>query len=242
MNAFIIIRSSLQVRLIAAALLVVVAVSQASAVTTSNLLVDPGFENPALTPFGQILAPPFLNGVLGGENAANVPGPDNGVNPAAGALMHRMNDDGLSATQSWQKVNVAPYSALINAGGVTVNFGALFNVPQDIQAAVGSVGVSFFNAANVPLPPPFVGIPANPDSNPATWQAFGTTGVAVPVNTAFIRMQLAYANVTMQSPIGADRPGFVDNARLTLTYVPEPSTLGLGSLAMAGLLWLRKRR
>jgi hypothetical protein len=107
---------------------------------------------------------------------------------------------------------------------------------------VGSVGVSFFNAANVPLPPPFVGVPANPDNNPATWQPFGLAGVAVPVNTAFIRMQLAYSNVTMQSPVGADRPGFVDNARLTLTYVPEPSTMGLGSLAMAGLLWLRKRR
>ncbi|MBA3482233.1 MAG: PEP-CTERM sorting domain-containing protein [Pirellulales bacterium] len=242
MNASIIIRRSLPVRLIAAALLVVVAVSQASAVTTPNLLVDPSFENPALTPIGQILGPPFLNGVWGGENAANVVGPDNGVNPAAGARMHRMDDDGLSATQSWQKVNVAPYAALINAGGVTVNFGALFNVPQDIQAAVGSVGVSFLNAANVPLPPPFVGVPANPDNNPATWQPFGISGVAVPVNTAFIRMQVAYANVTMQSTLGPDRPGFVDNARLTLTYVPEPSTMGLGSLAMAGLLWLRKRR
>jgi hypothetical protein len=55
-------------------------------------------------------------------------------------------------------------------------------------------------------------------------------------------MQVAYSNVTMQSTIGADRPGFVDNARLTLTYVPEPSTMGLGSIAMLGLLRLRKRR
>ena len=211
-------------------------------IVTGNLLVDPGFENPALTPFGQILGPPFTNGVWGGENAANVVGPDNGIVPAGGARMHRMNDDGLLATQSWQRVDVTPYASFINAGNATVDFGALFNVPQDVLAANGSVGVSFLNAANAVLAPPFVGVAANPDSVPQTWQPYGLTNVAVPPNTSFIRMQLAYANATMQSAVGPDRPGFVDNARLSLTLVPEPATLGLGAMAILGMLLLSRRR
>jgi hypothetical protein len=139
-------------------------------------------------------------------------------------------------------VDVTPYASFINAGNATVDFGALFNVPQDLQAAVGSVGVTFLNAANVPLAPLFVGTPATPDSNPVSWQPFGMTNVAVPVNTSYIRMQLAYSNVTMQSAVGADRPGFIDNARLSLTLVPEPATIGLGAVALLGMLLLSRRR
>lgn len=241
MNANVTTCRSIQVRLLFAALGALFAVSQASAITTPNLLVDPSFENPALTPFTQIIGPPRTPGVWGGENAANVTGPDNGVNPAAGVRMHRMNDDGLSATQSWQLVNLAPYAGPISAGGATIDFAALFNVPQDIQAAVGSIGVSFFTPVHVPVGPPFIAIPVNPDSNPATWQPFGLSSVAVPPTAGFVRLQVAYANATMVNSAGAPRPGFVDVARLTLTYIPEPSTLGLGATALAALLGLRKR-
>jgi hypothetical protein len=242
MNAFTTIRRSLPLRSIVAALAVFVAVSQASAITTPNLLVDPSFENPALTPFTQILGPPRTPGVWGGENAANVTGPVAGVNPAAGARMHQMDDDGLSATQSWQLVNLAPYAGPISAGGATINFGALFNVPQDVQAAVGSIGVSFFTSVHAPVGPPFIAIPVNPDSNPASWQPFGLPLVAVPPTAGFVRLQLAYSNVTMVNAAGAARPGFVDAARLTLTYVPEPSTIGMGAMGLLSTLWLRKRR
>ena len=235
-------QSALFTVMAAAVVLVATAPCSHAVIITGNLLVDPSFENPVLTPFGQILGPPFANGVWGGENAANVTGPDNGVVPAAGARMHRMNDDGLLATQSWQKVDVTPYSSFINAGNASVNFGALFNVPQDVLAANGSVGVSFLNAANAPVGPPFVGVAANPDSNPASWQAYGLANVAVPPTTSFIRLQLAYANATMISPTGADRPGFVDDARLTLTLVPEPSTLCLGAVSLLSMLLLSRRR
>jgi hypothetical protein len=233
---------ALCVLLVATAVFTALAPASHAVIVTGNLLVDPGFENPVLTPFGQILGPPFATGVWGGENAANVVGPDNGVVPAGGARMHRMNDDGLLATQSWQLVDVTPYASFINAGNATVDFGALFNVPQDVLAANGSVGVSFFNAGQAPLPPPFVGVAANPDNNPGTWQPSGLTGIAVPPNTSYIRLQVAYSNATMQSAVGADRPGFVDNARLSLTLVPEPATLGLGAVALLGMLLLSRRR
>jgi PEP-CTERM motif len=228
--------------LVAAGIVATFAPASQAVIITGNLLVDPGFENPALTPFTQILGPPFTTGVWGGENAANVTGPDNGVSPAGGVQMHRMDDDGLSATQSWQLVDVTPYSAAINAGNATVNFSALFNVPQDVQAAAGSVGVSFFNAGQVPLPPLFTGVPSNPDSNPAGWQSYGLGGLAVPPTTSYIRMQVAYSNVTMQSPVGPNRPGFVDDARLTLTLVPEPATLALGAMALLGMVCIGRRR
>ena len=242
MNATIIIRRAMQIRFIVAAVTVLLAVSQASAITTPNLLVDPSFENPALTPFGQIIGPPFTTGVWGGEVAANVTGPVAGISPASGLRMHRMDDDGGVATQSWQLVDLSPYTTAINAGNASVNFDALFNVPANVAGGIGSLVVSFFTAAQTPVPPLITAAPFNADSIPPTWQSFGLSGVAVPPTTQYVRLQLAFANASMQAPNGTQRPGFVDDARLTLTIVPEPSTIGLGSLAMAGLLWLRKRR
>lgn len=235
-------RRLLGILLAAAVVIAASAPASHAVIITGNLLGDPGFENPGLTPFGQILGPPHMTGVWGGENAANVVGPVAGIFPAGGARMHRMDDDGLLATQSWQLVDVTPYASFINANNATVNFGALFNVPQDVLAGVGSVGVSFFNAGQVAVGPPFVGTPANPDNNPGSWQPFNMTNVAVPANTSYIRMQVAYANATMVSPAGLNRPGFVDNARLSLTLVPEPATLGLGAVALLGMLLASRRR
>lgn len=241
MNASIITRRSLPVRLILAALIVASATSGAHAFTTANLLVDPSFENPVLTPFIQILGPPYTTGVWGGENAANV-GPTAGVSPNSGLLMHRQDDDGLTATQSWQLVNVSAYTAAINANNAFVNFSALFNVPADVPAAVGSIGVSFFDASQTAVPPPFTAAPANPDSNTATWQSYGLSGVPVPATTQYIRLQLAYANATMVNSQGQNRPGFEDDASLTLRIVPEPSSIALGAIALIGTVWVRRRR
>jgi hypothetical protein len=225
-----------------AAVVVVGIGSSARAVTTPNLLVDPSFENPLLTPFGQILAPPYLTSVWGGEVAANVTGPDNGVLPASGLRMHRQDDDGAIASQSWQLINVSAYSAAINAGTATFNAAALYNVPADVQAGAASIAVSFFNGAQAPVAPLFLSTGAVLDNVVSTWQPIGVAG-AIPPTTQFLRLQVAYANASMQSQLGADRPGFVDDARLTVTYpIPEPATIGLAGVSLLSMVCLARRR
>lgn len=242
MNAFITITRSLQVRLVAAALIVAAAAIDAQAVLTPNLLVDPSFENPVLTPPTQIINAPYLTGVWGAENGGNVTGPVNLVSPAAGLRMHQQNNAGGIATQSWQLVNVSAYSTDINAGNATVNSSALFNASSGLPTALGSVALSFFNGANAPLAPPVVIAGATPDANPATWQSYGMSGVPVPVNTQFIRMQVAYSNASLLSSNGTFLPAFVDDAVLQLNIVPEPSSMALAAAGLAGMLWIRRRR
>jgi hypothetical protein len=206
-----------------------------------NLLVDPGFENPALTPFIQILGPPFATGVWGGENCGNVPGPVFGVNPAGGARMHQQNNAGGVATQSWQLVNVSAFSPQINAGLASFAASALYNVPQDVAAGAASISVSYLNGAFAPVAPVFTSVGAVLDNNPATWQPINVSA-PVPPTTQYLRLQVAYANASLVNSAGVDRPGFVDNASLVMRIVPEPATIGLGALALVGLVLAARRR
>src|SRR5829696_938374 len=100
--------------------IITVIAAPAAAVTTPNLLVDPSFETNPLIGIGSILGPPYTTGVWGAENGANVLA-QSGIIPAAGVRMHRMDDDGLVVTQTFQLGDVSAYAAQINAGIVTVN-------------------------------------------------------------------------------------------------------------------------
>jgi hypothetical protein len=239
MNALIHIACEMRSR-IAAALLVVGMATGAQAALTPNLLVDPSFENPVLTPHNQINGAPFLTGVWGSENGGNVLGPVNGVSPASGQRMHRQNLTGGSATQTWQRVNVSAYSQTINAGNATVNAGALFNASSGLPAPVGSVGVHFYNGANQLITPSTVA-GTTFDANPATWQSLNLSVVAIPVNTQFIRLELAFSTASMTTGPFTSLPTFFDDAVLQLNLVPEPSSLALGTVALVGASWTARR-
>jgi hypothetical protein len=241
MNASLITLRQLSIIMLVAvlALLAMTPASQAQFVT-GNLLVDPSFENPVLTPFPQIIGPPFTTGVWGGENAANVLGPVNGVIPLAGARMHRQDNAGGVATQSWQLVDVSPFTAAINAGNASFLTSALYNVSQGIPAGVASISVSPLNAGHAPTGAA-ISVGSILDASPATWQPINASA-PVPVNTQFLRLQVAYSNASLMSSSGAFLPGFVDDARLVLRVVPEPATMGLGALALAGVALMARRR
>jgi hypothetical protein len=212
----------------------------ATPVSAQNFINDPSFESNPLIGIGPILGPPYTTGAWGAENGSIV-GPQSGIVPAAGALMHRMDDDGLIATQSFQLVDVTALGAQIDAGLVSLNANMLYNVPQDVLAGVGALYVNFYNAAHASVPPVTMGTSSVLDNNLGTWQNLALANT-VPVNTRFLLFQGAFSNATMVNSAGAHRPGYVDGARLTLTVVPEPSTIALGALALLGAVWVGRRR
>ena len=221
------------------------ATSAEAAYTTGNLVVDPSFENNPLIPFVLILGPPFTSGAWGAESAT-ISGTSDGITPASGSLMLNMTDDGLVATQAFQFVDVTAYTADINAGIVSVDASALYNVPAAITAGVSSVNVGFYDASHSLLGN--IATSSNTlgggfvDSNVNTWQALNVVAAPLPFGTQYILMQAAYGNASMIDQSGLPRSGYVDDARLSLTAVPEPSTIVLAGLGLLGALAMRKRR
>ncbi|MEX2315640.1 MAG: PEP-CTERM sorting domain-containing protein [Pirellulales bacterium] len=225
---------------LAVVLLMGLVASNARAATTGNLLSDPSFEANPLISYFDILLPPFTSGAWGAESAT-ITGSANGISPADGSLMLSMTNDGLIATQAWQTIDVSAYSTPINAGLVTVDASALYNVPADIATGLSSLNIQFLNALHIAIGAGAnVGSPVL-DSNVSTWEQLSITGAFVPSGTQFIRAQVAYNNASLMGA-GAIRPGYVDDAHLTLTIVPEPATLIPLSIAVVGGLLFHKRR
>ncbi len=215
--------------------------------TTSNLLTDPSFENNPLSNFVQILGPPYNTNTWGAE-MATISGVSDGITPANGSLMLNMADDGGLTTQAFQLIDVSPYSTDINAGLVTVDASALYNVPATVAAAVSSVNVSFYDGVHSSLG--FVSAGSNTlsggfvDSNVNTWESINIVAASVPVGTKYMLMQFAYNNASMIDSQGLPRSGYVDAATLTLTAVPEPSSVALVSVgaAILGVAASRRKR
>ncbi len=216
--------------------------------TTGNLLTDPSFENNPLTNYVQILGPPYNTNTWGAE-MATISGVSDGITPANGSLMLNMADDGGATTQAFQRVDVSPYSTDINAGLASVDASALFNVPHEVAAAVSGLHVSFYDSVHAFLGISSVGSASLSggfvDSNVNTWQSLNVVAAPVPVGTQYIEVQFAYNNASMIDTQGIPRSGYVDVASLTLTAVPEPSSVVLvtvGAVFLAvGARW-RKRK
>ena len=232
-------RNLSHLRILATGILFFAAASTAKAYTTGNLVVDPSFESNPLIPYVQILGPPYTTGSWGAE-MATISGTASGITPASGALMLSMTDDGLIATQAFQLVDVSAYATDINAGLATVDASALYNVPADVPAGAAAVYTGFYNGANASIGS--FTIPGVLDSNVSTWQSLNINAFPVPVGTQYILMQVLYNNASMISSNGASRPGYVDDAMLTLTAVPEPTSIALAATAFVGVLVMGTRR
>lgn len=205
----------------------------------ANMLVDPGFESNALTSYTNVLT--NFPGFVGqwGDEVSTIVTAENGITPSQGVRMLRMDDDGISWTQTFQSTNVSAYAATIDAGGVGINAIAQYNAHPHLSAALSNITVFFFSAANWGSQ---IGTPLisnlTLDASPNTWQANLVAGV-VPVGTRWLVTQVAYQNASLLGTDGVMYPGYVDAAELWVK-VPEPTTLGMLGLGILGL-WKKRK-
>ena len=213
----------------------------ARALTTSNLLTDPGWNTPLTLPLTTPAA--VFTGTLNrwGPEASAVVAAQSGISPFEGNAMLRMNDDGLTVTQIWQRVDV---TAPVLASGIAAGLGradlsGYINVPSTLSGAVGNVRIGFYDASNVSTGP---GITVNStsigglDSDPNSWQLVSNLNAVVPVGTSYLQAEFSFTNATM-----GGQPGYVDAADLRLTILPEPTSAALVTLGAVGLGLRRKR-
>jgi hypothetical protein len=222
--------------LVAAALLAI-----ASPHAQANLLSDPGFESGSVTTAANVLGNFPVYQAQWGQEAASDTGPNGGVTPFQGVLMHSMSNAGGVATQTFQAIDVTAYATLINSGSALVNMNAMFDADQNVPAALGAVYVSFFTGNTYGTLTSTIGNSLALDNSPSTWEPITVSG-AIPVGTTWMVAQVAYNNASLASSNGAFDPSYVDAADLTITPVPEPSTfalLGAGTLLMIGFAWRR---
>ena len=103
------------------------AVSSAQAVTSANLLGDPGFDSHPLLGFNTVLGDfTGQQNNWGSENGTIVAGTSYDYVTAIGTSMLSMTATGGSATQTVQVINLSAYAAEINAGNATFDLQALF--------------------------------------------------------------------------------------------------------------------
>ncbi len=233
-------RLQTQIAAVAAVLLLGAAASSHGAT-----LVNPGFENNSLVPFGTVLgtnAVPMTPGVWGQENST-ITGTVLPVSPNAGVRMLSMLNSGGVTTQAGQAIPLtAADIALVNSPlGANVTFGALFN--SATAGPVGAVGVSFFGNSfySSILTPPFYAASAALDNAPGSWLNQIQVTAKIPVGTTWMLAQVYYSNATLFNAVGP-QAGYVDDAFLSINPVPEPATwalMGLGALAIG---WRQRAR
>jgi hypothetical protein len=214
---------------VAAVILLTIASSRTFAAV--NLLVDPEFDgSPALNTFVTVFGPPFITGQWGAESGAIV-GITDGITPLTAKSMLAEYDTG-SYSQTMQATDVSAVPALS-----MFTLSAYFNANK--PAAEGYVNLSFYDASYN-----FLGVQASSplqvlDSNVNTWEQISLT-LAEPLSTRYVVSQVMYRDATIANSDGTTGAGYVDSA--SLTAVPEPASIMILGLAVAGLQLRRRHR
>ncbi len=173
---------------------------------------ETGFETAAAGSYSTVLNNfATQQGIWGVESGAVVSGPVDGVWQHRGHNMLRLTDDGLSATQAVQVLNVSSMASIIDAGLLDATFMAHMNVSTGVTAATGSTTLRFYGAGGFSNPLTPITASRAFDSDPATWEA-GAVRSTVPVGTKWIVTEVSFTNATIGS-----LAGFVDSTKLCLS-------------------------
>ena len=213
------------------------------------LLTDGGFNNPPTNPpiaYTTAYNTPVFDtwGIELGAFVSLVPNSGlSFISPKEGNGMLRENPTGGVVTQAIQFVDLsAPnFQAAIAAGNATIDFSACFNVPANAGGALGYVALRFFNTFSPVGPGSAIATfsASNPslDPNIGTWEPISLNNVIVPLGTLRVGAEVGFGEARLNQ-----RPGVVDLARMNLTIVPEPTSIALAMLSLAGLFTTRCSR
>ena len=234
--------SIIQCRLLAAFIAVATLIAASS--DASAQLVNPGFDNavPGLGPvggFGTVVGPPFSPGAWVAELSSIVAiggGPGGPVAPNSNPYMLQMSNSGDTLCQCWQVINVA--GSLPPNPAVT--FTALFNASSTAPSAVGAVRIfTFATGSNWPTWSQINQQTGTLDANTQTWQPITLPLTPIPTNTDWILAEVYYVNSTLGF---SGNRAYVDDARLTIASIPEPTTVALAGMGLTGLALATFRR
>lgn len=221
-------------------LVLAAAVISFAAVDASAQLVNPGFDNISPGPgpvgnFGLVVGPPFSPGFWGAENSIITPtgaGPGGPVTPLSSPNMLEMAPSGV-VTQAWQVVNVLGNLP----ANPSVGLSGMFNISTTTPGTTAAVRLYSFNqSSNWASWNVLQSATAQLDASAQTWEQITLAPVPVPANTEWLLAEVYYVSNDL---ITRGTNGFVDNVQLRI--VPEPSSLALGAVALAGAVWMRRR-
>jgi PEP-CTERM motif len=215
----------------------------------TNLVVNSGFENVDMGTIGSYGSVKLLNWTNGTSTgfAYNYSQLYDLGGPLAGGGMYYFTANGgegvmpppidnvESPGEVTQRIDVSTgaTAAAIAAGLAKFDLNAFFT-SYSTDGDIGNIELRFVNASNVGISAVVLS-----DPNPlAGWKQASKSG-SVPVGTASLLVSL-YGTVAR---LGGGPDGYIDNVNLSITAIPEPSTVAIAGigLATAGLS-LRRRR
>lgn len=217
----------------------------------AGLLVNNGFE----TQVPILSGPPSTTGVWSGDPATIVQA-ENAITPAEGTRMLRFDGTypgyAINGYTSgvFQLVDLSPMSAQIAAGTATAELSALFNrVAFDGTDRTFMLQIAAYAGSPSSFPSQYgSGGLANStvtfvsDADVSTWEQLATS-LVLPVNADFLAVQVTGIEDYDNAPPNEFNGNYAD--AVSLTVVPEPSTLALWSLfgtVGVGIGWWRRRK